>query len=208
MSAPLNEDVFRFTKTHSKVVFEVHPPRTLSARFTPSSPIPTPAVFLADPDVLLSCEDLHFMYNTWTSAQETMVGPFPRLHSASIEGLRYLGWMYVWWNGVYSMVMPSAAFVAAKYLTQYAKSTDLHRAVQQLGGCADLAFVLGTAKASKTPPVYVSVPVQSTCCKYSAPHSESETRTHCLNTLVKVLEENPLQLSIHKAYPAKNAVFW
>ena len=198
---------FTYYHTHSLVSFE-EPSDKLNGRFTGKLPISTESVFLADPDVIVSCDDLHFTFEVWKTSKSAMVGFFPRLHTEADHKLLYLGWSYVWWNGVYSFVLPSASFVDKRYLAEYAMSVKLLPVVERMGGCADLAFVLSTAQSSHTPSIYVQVPVAYSQYRYELPNKGGASRSECLNQLVIALNENPLLLSAHKAYPAKDALFW
>jgi hypothetical protein len=206
-NAPPSAKDFTYYHTHSIVTFEEQPDK-LNGIFTGKLPLNTEAVFLADPDVIVSCDDLHFTYSVWKTSRMAMVGFFPRLHTEAEHEWQYLGWGYVWWNGVYSMVLPSGAFVAKRYLAEYAISSKLLAEVDRLGGCADLAFILSTTQITRTPPIYVQVPVSYTNWRYTPPIGAGVTRSKCLQQLIDVMGDNPLLLSTHKAYPAKDALFW
>ena len=92
---PPPESYFKFSKTHSKVtIVNTFIPKDLSqddtTQLVPSSYahyfynsnlIETDAIMFIDIDVKISCESLKFTHNVWRSANESIVGLFPRSHT-------------------------------------------------------------------------------------------------------------------------------
>lgn len=81
--------------------------------------VETDAVLLLDSDVFISCFDLEFAYNVWSSGSDAMVGFFPRLvvKGSSENEFIYLGAQHVWWQGAYSLMSSSGVIVARSILT-------------------------------------------------------------------------------------------
>ena len=92
---PLPESYFKFSKTHSKVkIANSYIPKDLSndetSQLAPSSYahyfynnnlIDTSSIMFLDIDIKISCESLKFTHNVWRSANESVVGLFPRSHT-------------------------------------------------------------------------------------------------------------------------------
>ena len=106
-------------------------------------------ILLLDSDVFVSCETLRYTHSVWRSASTSMAGFFPRLHTVARTGTgrraqggegqktqaydlnaetktaeyavyEYFDWLYVWWNGQYSLLHSAGA--------------ELHRDLWQVGG--------------------------------------------------------------------------
>lgn len=87
-----DDSYFKFSKTHSKVKFtntilpnalrdsEALVSSSYAQYFYPSKSITTNAVMFLDLDVIVSCDNLAFTHNVWRSANDSIVGFFPRLH--------------------------------------------------------------------------------------------------------------------------------
>jgi Glycosyl transferase family 64 domain len=72
---------FVYTKTHSKLVFDIKNPRQQDAfGLKPGLPIATDGVMLLDANIRMSCESIKFMQTVWRSSQVVPVGLLPKLH--------------------------------------------------------------------------------------------------------------------------------
>ena len=86
-----------------------------------------------DPDVLVSCDDIKFSLTSWQSSQHSILGYFPRMHMtispghsddvATEEGMKLVQqfrmldhWSYVWYNKVYSLLLPAGVILNRDYL--------------------------------------------------------------------------------------------
>lgn len=195
------------------------------------SEIRTEGIFLLDSDVFVSCEELKFTVNVWLSSRDSVVGYYPRLIQRNINtngiiSYRYLGWPYVWWNGIYSLMLPAAALMHRKYITSMNGRTqlaeDLRRALQTKSHCSDVAVALWTIAQGAPPPIWISAVIFNrspskvqngigfTLEKVSGyPNVNSNVkRTECLNYLIPILNIQTISYSYHKASMAKNELFW
>jgi len=199
---------------HSRglVRFERHATDSLNNRFKPLTMITTEAVFSVDDDVLFSCDDLMFAFETWTMSKDTMVGFVPRLvtYESLLNRHEYKSWWFTWWNGAYNLVLTKAAFFHRKYLAYYSMLSDeilMH--INNHRNCEDIAMSMVVAKYSKSPPIWVSGKVKELGgVGISSGSDHTKTRSQCIDHFNSVLGENPLVLSRHKYIPAKKMWFW
>ena len=168
----------------ARLVFDVHEKNSINNRFVPLKGVRTDAVFNVDDDMIVDCRSVLFAFETWRASSETLVGFNPRLHStprhylektplsqrslrfepkrpgAGVEEkcpYRYRHYWYVWWHGVYSMVLTKAAFCHHKYFEMY--TNDLPKAVwdfvHENKNCEDIAMQFMISNATGLPPVWV-----------------------------------------------------
>ena len=190
----------------AKLVFDVHEKNSINNRFVPLKGVRTDAVFNVDDDMIVDCRSVLFAFETWRASSETLVGFNPRLHStprhylektplsqrslrfepkrpgAGVEEkcpYRYRHYWYVWWHGVYSMVLTKAAFCHHKYFEMY--TNDLPKAVwdfvHENKNCEDIAMQFMISNATGLPPSRGSVPAPTPGVAPS--HSKSRTAWRC-----------------------------
>lgn len=104
-----------------KVAFEVHKENSLNNRFRAILPVSTEAVLSIDDDVIVPCEQLQFLYETWLSNPRVLVGYSPRMYAYHTDSglLRYLNWQFTWWNGAYAIMLTKVCMLHRDYLPAF-----------------------------------------------------------------------------------------
>lgn len=185
--------------------------------------IKTDAVFYIDSDVMVSCSDLEFTYNVWTSGKDSTVGYFPRLISKSTNGdFEYLGPMYVWWHGVYSLLSSSGIMVKKQIIeTLHGNTKDaktFQEALAMKPECNFLSISLWSMYKDSSPPIWVDVDIKYSSNAISAINIGKQQKytqkatgikiSKCINMLASILNIQSFPHSSHKAAKAKNQFFW
>lgn len=140
-------------------------------------------MFNVDDDMIVDCRSLYFAFEAWRASSETLVGFNPRLHTpvrhpvetplsqralrlepkapaartAQPCSYRYRHYWFVWWHGVYSMVLTKAAFCHHKYFEMYTNNLprEIWDFVHANKNCEDIAMQFLIANATGLPPVWV-----------------------------------------------------
>lgn len=227
-----SKDSFVYSKTHCPVVFEqVH---GKPASYATSLDTVTEGVLLLDVGIKLSCKDLTFAHSVWRSGKKSLVGFFPRLHAApeavasdqlshkKIEayGHTYYGRYHVWWNSLYSIMLPAGVFADTRMLQDSGKSTALTEILRADPHCYHMglsvwaaswepaSFSLASSGRGSPPPMWVKVPVAG---KLDADHISAVKHGTCLDKLtreLKLLPHQHLRYATSKSVRASDSWFW
>lgn len=202
---------FVYAHTHSRVSFhttaEQHSATVLSQAGVAT--VATEAVLLLDVGVEAECADLSFAHSVWRSGKGTLVGFFPRLHRKDPDTRQYTyyGWLHVWWNGVYSVLLPKGLFVSKALLQKLGALTELSAALQLRPECADVALSAFAAAENGRPPIWANVPMRLAPAIRESANSLA-VGAGCLAALTAALKVERLPYSRHKSSRASSFVFW
>lgn len=207
---------------------------------------------MLDADVQISCEDLKFSLTSWQSSQDSMVGFFPRLHrhttvsgkamdKASDGGshmFEFLDhWSYVWYNKMYSLLLPAGVVVHRRYLEDLhsfkAGGTEkkaqlagkLHDFLEEHNECAEMALNVWVASAAtgfgsdndgEQPPVWLDIsknyansPAYKPKGVFDVAQSmRKRQRSKCLTDLATLLDVKRLPTAVYKSVQAKTQLWW
>lgn len=213
---PLPTD-FVYAHTHSRVSFHTTPEPRSNAGVAPFAQsglaaAATDAILLLDLHTQLDCADLAFAHSVWRSGKSTLVGVFPRLHRRDPVTMQYsyYGWLHVWWNGVYSILLPRGVFVGKALLQKFGASTQLAGALQRHPECGDVALSVFAAAENGNPPIWVSISVQrlpgAVADESFGPGSDAGGE--CLATLATALGVERMPYSRSKSARAASYLFW
>jgi len=227
VNPPPTKDSFIYSKTHCPVAFEEARGKAVSNAYASALNTVTEGVLLLDVGVKLSCADLTFAHSVWRSGKKSLVGFFPRLHAApetvppdqrshtdlSASGYSYYGRYHVWWNSLYSIMLPAGVFADTRMLQQSGASevlTDLLRDDPQcyhVGLSVWAAFCAEGGNGS-APPMWVKVPISG---KIDADHISAAKHGSCLDKLTRELKLSPQQqirYAASKSVRASDSWFW
>ena len=214
---PPSPSDFVYAHTHSRVSFHTvaatAAAQPLSATVLSQAGLATVAtetVLLLDVGVEAECADLAFAHNVWRSGKGTLVGFFPRLHRhyPDTKQYTYYGWLHVWWNGIYSILLPKGLFVSKVLLQKLGASNELSAALQLRPECVDMALSAFAAADNGRPPVWANVPVRLGREKSRESTAELAVGAECLAALAAALKVERLPYSRHKSSRASSFVFW
>jgi len=225
VNPPPSKDSFIYSKTHCPVAFEAVHGKPLS--YAGSSNTITESVLLLDVSMKLSCTDLTFAHSVWRSGKKSLVGFFPRLHAAPEEvpathrshdelgayGYSYYGKYHVWWNSIYSIMLPAGVFADTRMLQQSAASSILTNLLRDDPLCYHVGLSVWAAFYAEggngsPPPMWVKVPVAG---KIDADHISADKHGICLDKLTRELKLSPQQqirYAASKSVRASDSWFW
>jgi Glycosyl transferase family 64 domain len=187
-----------------QVAFIQHPTDSLNNRFKPIEGPHDKAIFAADDDIRVPCNELDLAYETWLSSELSIVGFMPRIHlrrRPKDDKLVYRCWWNVWWHGAYSIVLTKAAFINHDYFNMYTNEmpSTIRELVDKERNCEDLAMQFLVSAHSNLPPIFVKGHLQDlgvlngiSTSKNVVSAGHMDKRSQCLNDLVDIYERNPL----------------
>eukprot|EP00981_Chlorochromonas_danica_P013127 scaffold5903_cov165-Ochromonas_danica.AAC.2 len=171
-----------------RVVFEVHDQNSLNNRFRALLPIPTEGVLSTDDDVILPCEDLQHLMETWQVNPRVLVGFSPRIYAYHEDNglLRYLNWQYTWWTGAYAIMLTKICMLHRDYLADFDKvlPASYTSFVDQSRNGEDLGMAYVVHSKNPAPPVWVSGQIYEIGIEgISSGSAHFDKRSTCLDKL-------------------------
>ena len=181
---------------------------SLNSRFEPIEQLTTPAVFMVDDDLRVSCSSLMHAFQAWNANPDAMVGFYPRLATppkkdpTSATELIYHTWPVVFWQHSFNFVLTKAAFLHSKYMGLYSGSDypqEILDYVDRHMNCEDIAMSLLVANYTRyknngqvTEPIFVegSVSDKGLIGGISSGTGHMATRSGCLTDLTAILKES------------------
>lgn len=171
--------------------------KTGNSRFVPRTVIDTAAILSLDEDIKLNSDEMDFAFSVWRMFPDRLVG-FPARDHYWSSGKSQ--WMFSsTWSNQFSMILTSGAFYHKYYNFMYTHHLPLrvHRIVEHLGACEDIAMNFLVADIAKKPPIKilpqkVFQDLYSKNTKHSKLVQLHEHRQRCMETLVDIFGYMPL----------------
>jgi hypothetical protein len=229
---------------------EQHTQSSVVTSYASALPTSTESVLLLDVSARVSCKDLQFAHSVWRSGKSALVGFFPRLHAppaitttttttttsenapapapaVAVGGYTFYGKYHVWWNSVYSIMLPAGAFADTQLLQRSASSSPLQAVLAAHPECYHVGLAMwaaananandGQSQSSRppppAPPVWAKVPISATI---DADAISAEAHGRCMDLLDAALNLNQQQqrrlpllpYSFTKSVRASQLWFW
>ncbi|CAM9593921.1 unnamed protein product [Chrysoparadoxa australica] len=188
---------------HAEVMIDPHKGTSLNNRFVPLQGVRTAALFHIDDDIRVPCTDLANGFKAWQQNRRTLVGYYPRVHSANGDRWDYEFWWFVFMRQQFSMILTKAAFLHHDYMEAYSGDgeivTHMRDYVDANRNCEDVAMSLLVADTTKAPQVYVRASLKDSGVVggisfgndwQSGVHAAS--RSDCLTELIGLFPSMPL----------------
>ena len=219
---PPAQDSFVYSKTHCPVAFELVQDPVSS--YATNLPTKTEGVLLLDVGIRVSCTDIAFAHSVWRSSKTALIGFFPRLHAAPLsdssgveaaqfQSYSYFGRFHVWWNSLYSIMLPAGVFADTKMLQQSGHSSALTSVLKENPNCYHVGLSVWAAfytpgGMGSPPPMWVKVPATGII---DADSVSVDKHAECLEKLSKALNLRPeqqMRYSAAKSVRAREQLFW
>jgi len=214
------DDIFRYTTTHSKVVFEKIESASFWESYLRTDNINTPGLFIVDGSTMISCEQLLFGNNVWRSSFDAIVGITPNLiesdplknHQLVIKPAKSVAW-----SNSYNLLSWDGIFVNKLILEKLLNSKDVLDKLKSGQLCIDYIVPLFALKDSGSPPIWVDVEKETLTRAETLPISKLFTdqfgtplkiSDDCLIKTMEVLKTTELLPSYGKSSMAKDFIFW
>ncbi len=124
----------------------------------------------------------------------------------------YYGKYHVWWNSIYSILLPVGTFVEKTILQKSSNSNELKKILNENPQCYHVGLSVWGASQGMSPPIWVKVPVSSSGSGGLEADIDVTPDQHgkCLELLMTVLNVKNIDMKYNsvKAIRASDTIFW